>query len=58
MPASGLAVEVLGLLLSVMEYKHILKTTFWFTAGSWDFSRHQFMIIKKFLPVALFFPSA
>jgi hypothetical protein len=38
-------------------HKNILKTTFWVTAVSWDFSCHQFMIIKKFLPVALFFSS-
>jgi hypothetical protein len=31
-------------------HKNILKTTFWVTAGSWDFSLHQFKIITKFLP--------
>jgi hypothetical protein len=36
-------------------HKTILKTTFWVTAGSCDFSLHQFMIITKFLPVAFVF---
>jgi hypothetical protein len=34
-------------------HKTILKTTFWVTAGSWDFFLHQFKIITKFLPESL-----
>ena len=39
-------------------HTNILITTFWVTAGSWDFSLHQSMIITKFLPLALVDPSA